>query len=433
MKKTFLIILSFYFLIVLACKVESGDVTEFEANYEEDKVPAYTLPDPLISPDQKHITNADEWRRERRKAILSLFEQEMYGKMPPQNRVQRKFELTSLDTLALDGAAIRKEVTIHLNEQPDGPKIHLLCYLPPHASRPVPAFVGLNFYGNQTVHSDTGITITNSWVRNNEALGMIDNRATEASRGVRAGRWPVELILSRGYALVTAYYGDIDPDFDDDFQNGIHPLFYKNGQIKPDADEWGSIAAWAWGLSQILDYIQTDPQINGQQAAVFGHSRLGKASLWAGARDERFAMVISNNSGCGGAALSRRGFGETVERINQSFPHWFSDNFQHYNRKEEQLPVDQHMLLALIAPRPLYVASALEDQWADPKGEFLSAVHATPVYQLLGEEGLPVKEMPAVDQPVVGTIGYHIRSGKHDVTTYDWQQYLDFADRHFEK
>lgn len=400
-------------------------------NYDEAKVPAYTLPDPLTMTDGTKVATADMWIKQRRPEILALFETYVYGKTPSK-KIEFMYEVET-DMNALDGKAVRKQVSMYPGQKDPAKKMSLLIYYPKNRELKVPVFVGLNFQGNHTIASDPGIEL------NQRAIEFFKNTRNqsiedpEQTRGSQSSRWAIDTIVDAGYGVATMFYGDIDPDYDDGFQNGIHPLFYREGQTKPKEDEWGSIGAWAWGLSRILDYFETDPEIDETRVIVMGHSRLGKTSLWAGAQDERFAIVISNDSGCGGAALSRRRFGETVARINTSFPHWFCDNFTKFNDKEEDLPVDQHMLLALIAPRPLYVASAEEDLWADPKGEFLSAKHASPVYRLLGKDGLPVEEMPAVNQPVHGTIGYHIRSGKHDVTDYDWEQYIQFANKHLKR
>lgn len=400
-------------------------------NHDENKVVSYTLPDPLVFEDGKPVKTADDWQR-RRAEILGLFETDVYGKTPIDRPAGMIFETLDVDDNAIGGKAIRKQIAIYFTGKKDGSKAEVLLYLPKKSPKPSPVFIGLNFNGNQAVQADPGIRMTSSWMREAKDGSVVDHRATEKSRGIESRRWPIEKIVDRGYAVATAYYGDIDPDFHDGYKNGVHPIGDEPGKDR-NPDTWGSIGAWAWGLSRIADMLETEPAVDAKRIAVLGHSRLGKTSLWAGAQDNRFGIVITNNSGCGGAALSRRNFGETVAIINMAFPHWFCDNFKKYNDKESELPVDQHELVALMAPRPVYIASAEEDLWADPKGEFLAGLHADPVYKLLGTEGLGSSAMPSLSQPIFGTIGYHIRPGKHDVTDYDWQCFMDFADKHWGK
>lgn len=430
-------------LLLLVASIDT-EAQPAGANYEESEVRPYTLPDPLIAADGTPIKTAKQWQKKRRGEVLHLFETHVYGRTPEPLKV--KFKQTSEEKSALSGKATRKEVTAFLTGKEDGPTMDLLVFIPNDAKKAVPAFVGLNFAGNHAVHADPDIALARCWLRDARDGSVTNNRATEAGRGKESSRWQVEKIIDRGYALVTACYCDLEPDHVDGHKGALrsilHPKEPKNFTPGPAMkgapanaapDEWGAIGAYAYGLSRAMDYIEKENAIDEKRVAVMGHSRLGKSALWAGAQDERFAIIISNNSGEGGASLSKRNFGESVERINTSFPHWFCGNFKKYNNNEQNLPLDQHMLIALMAPRPVYIASAKEDSWADPKGEFLSGKHAEPVYKLFGLEGLGVAEMPPVDQPVGQTIGYHIRSGKHDVTAYDWEQYLNFADRHFKR
>jgi hypothetical protein len=398
-------------------------------NYDESKVPQYRLPDPLVGADGQAVTSPDAWREKRRPEVLKLFEQYVYGKAPgrPQGVA---CEVRSVDADALGGKAVRKEVTIHLAAKGKTPKIDVVIFLPKGSKRPAPVFLGLNFDGNHTIHPDPGIRPSDVRALKSQEPGTPGSEMVAKARGSSYRRWPLEQILARGYGVATAWYGDIEPDFAGGMRFGVRQLYVRLDRPAPADDAWGAIGAWAWGLSRIMDYLETDADIDARRVALIGHSRLGKTALWAGAQDERFALVISNNSGCGGASLARRQYGETPARITTSFPHWFCGNYRKYAFRVGDLPVDQHLLMALIAPRPLYVASAEEDRWADPRGEFLSAKGADPVYRLLGTDGLPAAEMPAVGQPISGAISYHIRRGKHDVTEYDWQRYMDCADRH---
>lgn len=399
-------------------------------NYDETKIPAYTLPDPLVSPNGKKISSRQQWVSQQRQAMLNLFKENVYGEFPA--RIDgTQYRTLTVDSTALNGKAVRKQIRIHFqNQDSNEVYIDVLMYVPLHSLIPSPVCLGLNFQGNQAVSSDTGINLTTRWVMARDK-GVVNNRVTEEGRGAEARRWPVEAVIARGYAVVTAYYGDMEPDHANGWKTGIRSSLATQLKLAP--EKWSAMGAWGWGLCRILDYLETDKTIDAKKVVLTGHSRLGKAALWAGVNDERFAVIVSNNSGEGGAALSKRWYGETIDIITNAFPHWFVPKYKSFSNNTAALPLDQHILLSLVAPRPLYVASASEDQWADPKGEFLAAKHAEPVYALFGKKGLGTDTMPAPNQPVGETIGYHLRAGEHDILLYDWEQYMNFADRHFKK
>ena len=417
MKKLTLLLISVIFAqLVLA--------QQFTPNYDENKVPQFIVPDPLLTFKLKKVKNVKDWEKKRRPELEKYFTQNMFGEIPGNLKIS-SFDVVEESDDALDGKAKRKQVELTFEKNGKSLEFTILMYLPKNVAK-APIFLGYNFDGNHTVLNDVNIIISDAWAENDPSLGIVYNQLTEQSRGAKSSRWAIEKMIDAGIGLATIYYCEVDPD-KNDFTDGIHPLLYANDQKQPAVNEWGSIAAWSWGLSRAMDYLEKDADVDASKVIVFGHSRLGKTSLWAGATDKRFAAVISNDSGCGGAALSKRQFGETVWRINNSFPHWFCKNFYNFNNKEDIMPVDQHELLALIAPRPLYVASAEDDKWADPHGEFLSAFFATQVYHLYSKKGIESDEMPMVNQPIQNTVAYHIRTGKHDVTDYDWEQYIKWA------
>jgi hypothetical protein len=394
--------------------------------YDEAKVPKYSLPALLTMKNGETVRDAKTWTAKRRPEILEMYRTEVFGRAPAK-APQLAFHVDSVDKQALAGRAVRKIVTITFAGG-DTPKAHMQIYLPTAARKPVPLFLALGFTPNAGVVNDPGAPLGEQWVRDPDTKEFKKRPTPEQARGASASRWAIDQILGHGYGLATIYYYEIEPDFAGGMKYGIRPHFFKAGQTEPAADEWGAISAWAWALSRAMDYLETDKDIDAKRVGVMGHSRLGKTALWAAADDPRFLFAISNESGEGGAAISRREYGERTKDLNRSFPHWFCGNFKKYSDHEDQMPFDSHFLLALTAPRGLYVASAEEDRWSDPRGEFLGAVNASPVWELFGKKGIGTDAFPALHQPVGNTVRYHIRAGKHDVTDYDWEQYLKFAD-----
>jgi hypothetical protein len=369
--------------------------------HDENTVPKYTLPDPLARQDGPRITTVAEWERSQRPDTLDLFRRLVYGRAPAKPE-EIRFDVFETSVGAMGGRATLKRVRISVTDHGKSFSFPMALLTPNDAVAPVPAFVLIN---TRTV-----------------------NRADPSRRTVDPF-WPAESLIARGYAAVVFQADDVDLDKPGDAArtNGVRAVW--SGPGKTGEDEWATLAAWAWGASRVLDYLQTDPAIDAAKVAIVGHSRGGKASLWAGAQDERFSLVISNDSGHGGAALSRRRFGETVSAINQGFPYWFCGNFTKFNDREDALPVDQHQLIALIAPRAVYVASADADFWSDQRGEFLSLAAAGPVYALYGYSSFDAANMPSLEAPAIrDRMGYHIRRGAHGMLAYDWDRFMDFAD-----
>jgi hypothetical protein len=399
-------------------------------NYDESKASNYTLVSVLSGPDGKRIESKDQWPAQRR-YLVELFATEEYG-FAPKDPVSIRTEVFD-DAPAVLGGELqanirRRQIAVYLEREGRSVRVDLALWSPKDRSN-APCFLGLNFRGNQSTCDDPKIKLTSSWCDNRNP-GVQNNKATESSRANQSERWPIAQIVAEGFAVATAHYSDIDPDYDDGFENGVHGLFPEHRIDEKNPSRWGSLAAWAWGLSRLADVLEKLDGIDPKGLMVVGHSRLGKTALWAGANDQRFQLVVSNNSGCGGAALSKRVYGESVARINTSFPHWFNRNFRKYNDREETMAFDQHQLIAAIAPRSVYIASASNDKWADPLGELLSGYHASEAFAMLGLKGLEDKELPAVQTPIgQGSIGYHLRQGEHDILLYDWQQFMAFAKR----
>jgi hypothetical protein len=381
------------------------------SNYDESKVGAYTLPDPLVLQNGKPVRDAKTWSDKRRPEILKLYETEIYGRVPKR---APKVEWSVVETVtnALDGAAVRKHIVGRLGNNPEAPKVNVSLYLPAKAAARVPVLLHMTFFGGAPANTSSPISTNSSRPRFSETGPLTD-------------------ILARGYGYATFRYTEIEGDSRTNNLNLVRKRSLARGQSQPAADEWGTITAWAWGASRVLDYFATDRAVDAKRIAIIGHSRLGKTALWAGARDPRFALVFSSCSGEMGAALARRDFGETVDDMAANFPWQFAGNFQKYSGHWSNMPVDAHMLIALNAPRPVFVTGGTQDQWADPRGEFLAEVAAGPVYRLLGKRDLGTGELSPLDVALTsGELGYHYHTGGHTITAEDWKAFLDFADRH---
>jgi hypothetical protein len=364
----------------------------------------------LVSAEGKPISSAEDWYNIRRPQIMSLFGNLIYGTVPtPEFPIRTSYETVTVDRQFLNGLATRKDIRIQFENANGKAEMLVLVFIPNGGEEAVPAFM---------IHSfdDT----------HGNAFDAHPTRSDQLRNG-----WPIGEILQRGFGVIAVYQQDLVGHNETGFLDGIHPLFYRKDQSFPKAHEWGVIATVAWGASRAMDYLETETAVDASRVAILGHSKMGKATLWTAAQDQRFALAFSAQSGCAGAALWRRKSGETLAKMVTRFPYWLCRNAWKFVNNEADLPVDQHMLLACIAPRPVYVHSSIGDTWADPRGEYLSAYHASEVYRLLGKRGLTSSDTPTTGQPIIESeVGYHLREGGHSIEMFDWMAFLDFAEYH---
>ena len=410
--------------VIYGQKADRDVVAGIPVNYDETMTGTYSLPDPLAFPDGKKVKNARQWYKKRRPQIVSLFEEYQYGKVPPPP-ADMSFNVFDKGTPALNGTAVRKQVTVYFTRDTSDFRMNILIYLPSGAEKPVPLFFNASFTPNATVVDDP--EIKGGFMRD-----MKGNMVPVQRKG-GFGRMNIDQFLSQGIGFATVCYGEIEPDFAEGIEYGIRSLYLKDGQKYPADDEWGAISAWSWGLSRAMDYFETDPQIDSKKVALFGVSRLGKTVLWTGARDQRFGMVIASCSGEGGAALSRRIYGETIDHMTHPTRYFyqFAGNWRKYKDNPSESPVDAHMLISLIAPRPLLLQTGDTDKWSDPKGEFLAAVAAGTVYELLGKKPLGTDIFPAPGVPILNDLGYYMHAGGHGAMPSDYKIFIEFMKMHF--
>ena len=430
MNKQNYLFITLFLVIVSGYSISSGQIIDspsdtvagIPANYTEAKVGSYSLPDPLKCLDGQIVKDPQTWFNKRRKEIVNLFEQNQFGVIP-EDKIEINYDVLEKEGSAFDNTALRSQVTLDLSGNQKEKKIDLLYYIPANATKPVPVLLYISFQANSQLIDDPQIEEGFVWNR--------EKQRVPAGRKSFFGKFDVRNILESGFGFATVYYGDIEPDFADGYKYGVRSLFKDSSKDK--SDSWGSIAVWSWGLSRILDYFKRDNKVNANCVIIMGASRLGKTVLWAGALDERFAAVIPVCSGESGASLSRRNYGETIAHIAAPtrYYYWFAPKYQDYGKDVNSLPVDGHMLISLIAPRPLLLITGDTDKWSDPYGEYLAAKAAEPVYELLGKQGLETKKMPSPGKPVLNDIGFYMHDGGHGLIKEDWNVILDFLKKHF--
>jgi hypothetical protein len=407
------------FLTASACRAADPAITKpptvitaptgHRTNYDESKVGTYTLPDPLVMGNGDAVRDAATWYQKRRPEILELYRRTIYGRVPA-NAPKPTWEVESVDPGASGGSAVRKLVMIRFGQGPDAPFIRLVIYLPVHHTAPVPVLLQLAF--NAELPPASNPTLGSQKVPPAKELAHLAD------------------ILAHGYAYAIYLYSDLQADKAATRSSGLEALTAARA-VGPGPDDWGTIGVWAWGASRVLDYLQSDPDVNARKVALIGHSRLGKTVLWAGAEDPRFAIIFASCPGELGASISRRDYGETVDDLVSRYSWWFAPAFTRYAGHWDDLPVDAHMLIALNAPRPVFITAGSADQWADPKGEFLGEVAAGPVYRLVGARDLGTTQMPPQETDVdSGDLAFRYHTGPHAIVPSDWKAFLGFADRY---
>jgi hypothetical protein len=423
--KTILTLFAAFATLASAQIADAADeaVAGIPVNYTEAKVGEYSLPDLVTLANGAKVTDAKTWNEKRRPEILKLIEENQYGRAP-QRPASMTFDVFDKGTPAFEGKALRKQVTIYFTKDKSNNYVDVLIYLPAAARGPVPLLLQVGYGPNNVAVNEAGVKVGRAW--------NAQTKTRTSGETGRRGNLNVLQMVERGYGIAVFNYSDIDPDSLNSTAYGIRAQYLKPGETEPAADEWGSISAWAWGISRMIDYFETDPQVDAKKIAITGVSRLGKTVLWAAANDQRIACVIASVSGEGGGALSRRNYGETVAHLVEitRFPYQFARNYAKWAGRMNEAPFDSHFVISLVAPRPLLLQTGYTDKWSDPYGEFLAAKAATPVYQLLGKKGIEEYSMPPMGKPMMNTLGYLVHDGGHGVVAADWPVFLNFLDKH---